>query len=206
MGGLEYVFTLLSPLEFISSIEEPNIRDTAIQSAKKLAECQTVDFFINHFYNMVKRLVMWDNYTSKISGISLIPICFKNLPAEEHAGLKSVVMDLGKDDTPMVRRAVASILSELSDLYDEESFKSDIRPMLYLFLADDIDSVRMKALEQIPALAKFIDQSERDTELVGFMLKMDATKKNWRIRYHLPDSLAGIVHTLCRRCFIQLLM
>lgn len=188
---------LLSPLEFISSIEEPNIRDMAIQSAKKLAAGQTPDFFINHFYNMVKRLVMWDNYTSKISGISLIPTCFRNLPAEEHPGLKSIVMDLGKDDTPMVRRAVAGILSELSEIYDEDSFKTDIKPMLYLFLADDIDSVKMKALEQIPTLAKFIEQAERDTNLLGFMLKMDSNKKNWRIRYHLPDCLSGVADTLC---------
>jgi serine/threonine-protein phosphatase 2A regulatory subunit A len=153
---------------------------------------------------MVKRLVMWDNYTSKISGISLIPICFRNLPEEEHPGLKSVVLDLGKDDTPMVRRAVASILSELSEIYDEESFRSDIKPMLYLFLADDIDSVKMKSLEQIHILAKYIEQSERDTNLLSFMLKMDANKKNWRIRYHLPDCLAGVMDCLCRSLMTKL--
>ena len=141
---------------------------------------------------------MWDNYTSKISGTSLIPTCFRNLPQEKFPGLKSVVKELGKDDTPMVRRAVAGILNELCQIYDEESFKTDLKPMLYLFLADDIDSVKMKALEQMAAMAKFIHQEERDSTLLEFILKMDANNKNWRIRYHLPDSLTSIMETLCK--------
>lgn len=194
---MEFVHILLNPLEFISSIEEPNIRETAIQSAKKLAVGQSEEFFTNHFYEMVKRLVMWDNYTSKISGTSLIPTCFRHLPLDKHPGLKSVVKELGKEDTPMVRRAVAGILSELCEIYDKESFKADLKPMLYLFLAEEIDSVKMKALEQMAAMAKYIDQDERDSVLLDFILKMDAGNKNWRIRYHLPDSLTSIIDTLC---------
>lgn len=136
---------------------------------------------------------MWDNYTSKISGISLIPICFRNLSQEEHPALKALVGELGKDDTPMVRRAVAGILQELSEIYDSESFKSDLKPLLYQFLKDDIDSVKMKALEQMAALSRYIDPVERDTVFLDFILNMDANKRNWRIRYHLPDALSGII-------------
>lgn len=142
---------------------------------------------------MLKRLVMWDNYTSKISGISLIPICYKNVRAEEHTGLKATVNELSKDDTPMVRRAVAGILGELSTLYDAESFTTDIKPIIYGFLADDIDSVKIKALEQIGAITKLLDQQERDNTLLNVILQMDAEKRNWRVRYHLPDALSGTV-------------
>lgn len=146
---------------------------------------------------------MWDNYTSKISGISLIPICFRNLPAEEYPALKSLVLELGKDDTPMVRRAVAGILQELSQIYESDSFRTDLKPMLYLFLADDIDSVKMKALESMSALAKFIEASERDSTFLAFLLNMDANKRNWRIRYHLPDALTGVVDSLCSLLFLH---
>lgn len=146
---------------------------------------------------MVKRLVLWDNYTSKISGTSLIPTCFRNLPKEEYPGLKSIVMELGKDDTPMVRRAVAGILHDLSEVYDADSFKTDLKPLLYMFLGDDIDSVKMKALEQMAKLSHSLEQQERDTVLLDIILKMDETKKNWRIRYHLPDALTGLCETLC---------
>lgn len=203
VGGSDHVHTLLSPLEFISSIEEPNIRDTAIQSAKKLAVDQSPEFFADHFYQMVKRLVMWDNYTSKISGTSLIPTCFKQLKAEEHLGLKAIVTQLSSDDTPMVRRAVAGILHELVEIYDDESFKTDLKPMLYLFLKDDIDSVKMKALEQIEVLSKKIEQEERDTLLLTTVLDMDKNQNNWRIRYHLPDALVGLTDSLCRKNLIQ---
>jgi hypothetical protein len=45
--------------------------------------------------------------------------------------------------------------------------------MLYRFLEDDIDSVKLKALEQIPFLAGRIEQSERDIKLLEYPLNMD---------------------------------
>ena len=38
----------------------------------------------------------------------------------------------------MVRRAIAQILPELCDIYEEQFFLSELQPMLYMFLADDI--------------------------------------------------------------------
>lgn len=193
VGGPEHVHCLLNPLEFISSIEEPTIRETAISSAKKISENQSPEFFTKQVYEMLRRLVMWDNYTSKISGISLIPICYKNVTPEMHAGLRATVNELSKDDTPMVRRAVAGILGELSTLYDNESFTTDIKPTIYQFLEDDIDSVKIKALEQVGTITKLLDQQERDNAILLVILQMDTEKKNWRVRYHLPDALSATV-------------
>lgn len=147
---------------------------------------------------MVKRLIMWDNYTSKISGSALIPLCFKKTKKDDHAPLRSLVLELSRDDTPMVRRATAQILNELAEIYDETSFNMELKEMLYKFLEDDIDSVKLKALEQLPFLASKIDQDERDSKLLDYPLNMDADKKNWRIRYHLPDAIVGLCPHLCK--------
>ena len=192
---------LLTPLEFISSIEEPKIRETAVKSIQDLVCDQSEEFFEKHVCLMVKRLIMWDNYTSKISGSALIPLCFKKTKEDEHASLRTLVVELGKDDTPMVRRATAQILNELTEVYSQEDFDNDLKDMLYRFLDDDIDSVRMKALEQLPFLVKRIPQEERDSTLLDYPLNMDPERKNWRVRYHIPDALVGICPYLCKLFF-----
>lgn len=198
VGNEDDISLLLTPLEFISSIEEPKIRETAVQSIHDLVHMQTDKFFEEHVTPMVKRLIMWDNYTSKISGSALIPLCFKKTNPEQQAPLRSLVIELSKDDTPMVRRATAQILDKLAEIYDEANFNMELKDMLYKFLEDDIDSVKLKALEQLPFLASKIDQRERDTKLLNYPLKMDADKKNWRIRYHLPDAIVGLCPYLCK--------
>ena len=83
MGGEDHIHLLLTPLEFISSIEEPTIREAAVKAVKELAAPQNQAFYEEHFYLMVSRLVLWENYTSKISGAALIPICFEKLSNEK---------------------------------------------------------------------------------------------------------------------------
>lgn len=199
VGSSDDIALLLTPLEFISSIEEPKIRDTSVKSIQNLVHDQNSAFFTEHVCPMVKRLIMWDNYTSKISGSALIPLCFKNVKKEEHNLLRSLVIELSKDDTPMVRRATAEILSELSEVYDQKDFDNEIKDMLYKFLGDDVDSVRMKALEQLPFLTAKIEQEERDTTLLDYPLGMDPERKNWRVRYHIPDALIGLCPHLCKQ-------
>lgn len=195
IGDKESVHLLLTPLEFIASIEEPKIREAAIKSIKGLVEGQSAEFYEEHFNQMVSRLVLWENYTSKISGAALIPLCFTKLSQEKKSGLRSLVKDLSKDDIPMVRRAVAQILIELADnVYSKEQFDEDIKEMIYTFLMDPIESVKLKTLEYLPELSKHIEAEEICSKVIDTILAMDKDNKNWRIRYHQLDTIVGIVH------------
>lgn len=71
--GLEL---LLAPLEFISTIDEPKIRDVAVSSVLALVADRSPTFFEEHYFMMVCRLVLWEDYASKVSGAALIPLCF----------------------------------------------------------------------------------------------------------------------------------
>ena len=73
----------------------------------------------------------------------------------------------------MVRRAIAQILPELCEIYELEYFQSDLKPLLYMFLDDDIDSVRMKALEAVPKFGELIESEELNSTLIDFVLKME---------------------------------
>lgn len=163
VGGQQHVHLLLTPLEFIASIEEPKIREAAVKAVIQLVEPQEAAFYEEHFYLMVSRLVLWENYTSKISGAALIPLCFSKLSADKKESLRALVVDLSKDDIPMVRRAIASILDELLTIYSEDRISIDsIQEIAFEFLQDKIDSVRLKTLEQIPNLALHLNQATRD--------------------------------------------
>jgi len=60
----------------------------------------------------------------------------------------------------------------------------------------------MKALEAVPKFGDLITKDELNNVLIEFVLKMDPDKKNWRIRYHLPDAIIGI----CRRLNTEVLL
>jgi serine/threonine-protein phosphatase 2A regulatory subunit A len=163
---------------------------------KQLSDGRHEDYFLYHLFPMVKRLALWDNYTSKISAAALMPMTYEKLSDRDRPSLRTLIVELGKDDTPMVRRAIAQILPELCDIYEQEYFLSELQPMLYMFLADDIDSVKMKALEAVPKFGELVDSDELNNVLIEFVLKMDPDKKNWRVRYHLPDAIIGLSRRL----------
>lgn len=62
---------------------------------------------------MIKQLAGWDNYPSRISACQLIGNCYERFKTEEKTALMGLYTDLCKDDTPMVRRTAAEMLSLL---------------------------------------------------------------------------------------------
>lgn len=199
VGGKDYTFLLLIPLEFIATIEEPKIREAAVESILIVAESQRGLFFEEYYFMTVCRLALWENYTSKVSAAALIPLGFNVLLEEKRQKLRFLTLELSKDDVPLVRRAVAHIIRDLSiTCQEDEEFMADLKEMLYSFLEDENDSVRMKALEQLPHLADKISQKERDSKMLEIILKMDPERKNWRIRYHIVDALIGMTSLLSK--------
>ena len=64
--GIEDSAQLLGPLEIMASMEEPTIREKAVETLKAISKNQTQQFFSNYFINMIKRLASGDNYPSQL--------------------------------------------------------------------------------------------------------------------------------------------
>ena len=60
---------------------------------KKLSEEREEDYFLNHLFPMVKRLALWDNYTSKISAAALMPLTYQKLSEKENPSLRTLIVE-----------------------------------------------------------------------------------------------------------------
>ncbi|CAD8068459.1 unnamed protein product [Paramecium primaurelia] len=190
------VHLLNAPLEILSSMEEPLVRDKAVESLILLAEGMPNSFFENHFFQIVQQLGQWDNFPSRISAASLLPLTYKHVSLEKQNTLWDLFKQLCGDDTPMVRRVCAGVLSDLAKM------KCQPQQLLQLWealLKDPIDSVKIKAIEGSQYMLKLIDdEHDLETQLQGYFALADPKEKSWRVRYTVPECLESIIDIIVK--------
>ena len=172
-------------------MEEPVIRDKAVESIIKISEGQNSDYFSNHFLNMIKRLAMWDNYPSRISACSFFSICYPHISQNDQIEIRQLYSELGHDDTPMVRRGAAGNIKCFVKVLETEYVKSDILPLFNKLMKDDIDSVKINAIENSIYLISFYTRQEVNDNLLILLKNVDPETKSWRIRFALAECLVA---------------
>ncbi|CAK81537.1 unnamed protein product (macronuclear) [Paramecium tetraurelia] len=182
------------PLEILSSMEEPLVREKAVESLLLLAEDMPDSFFENHFFQIVQQLGQWDNFPSRISAASLFPLTYKHVSFEKKNILWELYKQLCGDDTPMVRRVCAGVLSDLAKIKCQPQQLLTIWETL---LKDPVDSVKIKAIEGSQQMLKLIDDNnELDTHLQAYFSLADPREKSWRVRYTVPECLESIIEVV----------
>ncbi|CAD8070753.1 unnamed protein product [Paramecium primaurelia] len=179
------------PLEILSSMEEPLVREKAVESLLLLAEDMPDSFFENHFFQIIQQLGQWDNFPSRISAASLFPLTYKHVSFEKKTILWELYKQLCGDETPMVRRVCAGVLSDLAKI------KCQTQQLLTIWetlLKDPVDSVKIKAIEGSQQMLKLIDDNnELDTHIQTYFALADPREKSWRVRYTVPECLESII-------------
>ncbi|RZC32621.1 protein phosphatase 2, regulatory subunit A, alpha isoform, partial [Asbolus verrucosus] len=167
VGGPEYAYCLLPPLESLATVEETVVRDKAVESLRAVAQQHSPADLENHFVPLVQRLSAGDWFTSRTSACGLFSM---------KADLRSHFRALCQDDTPMVRRAAATKLGELAQVVELEYLKTDLIPM-FLSLTQD---------EQVglfePIMECFLDES----------VFVRAGDTSWRVRYMVADKFTDL--------------
>lgn len=141
VGGPEYAYCLLPPLESLATVEETVVRDKAVESLRAVAQQHSPADLETHFVPLVQRLTAGDWFTTRTSACGLFSVCYPRVSAQIKAELRSHFRALCQDDTPMVRRAAATKLGELAQVVEQEYLKSDLIPM-FVNLAQD-EQVRL---------------------------------------------------------------
>ena len=133
VGGKEWAWTVLGPLENLAAVEETLVRDKA--SGMALKGHQTVDrseslltvfqaadsiskitvqisqqALAQHFLPLLQRLSGGDWFTSRTSACALFAAPYPNASNELQSDMRRMFQSLCSDDTPMVRRAAAKAL------------------------------------------------------------------------------------------------
>ena len=96
-------------MKILASLDQPAVRDKAVDSLKKLAIDQNFSFYKKHFFPLIQELGdAVGPYSPRVSASGLISTCYPNLEADKQQELNQIFKRLGiKDDSPLVRRAIA---------------------------------------------------------------------------------------------------
>jgi serine/threonine-protein phosphatase 2A regulatory subunit A len=78
IGGSQYIMSIVTPLEFLTSIEETTVREAAIESIKKILSGVKIKDHEPQIKIMLNKMMSSDWYTSKISCVCLSAPIYKN--------------------------------------------------------------------------------------------------------------------------------
>ena len=192
VGGLEYAYTLLQPLETLSTVEETIVRDKTVESINKIAQQVSNTQIEHYFLPLLKRLANGDWYTSKTSACGLFAVCYQNCNTSQQQELRQLFKSLCQDHIPMVRRAACNKMGDLIKVMSEEHVLLEIVPLFHTLVDDDQDSVRLLAVEVVVPLAAALPQEKRISNLWP-SIEILIEDKAWRVRNHFVNHIVDVM-------------
>ena len=133
-------------------------------------------------------------YSPRVSAACLIPACYSNVKESYQVELQKIFKILGvKENSPLVRRAVAENIESYTRVVPKPVSKSDILEIWQKFIQDKIDIVKIKALECSSIVARFFKKDDINDKMLKYIKDVDPDKKAWRIRYALAEAIASLL-------------
>jgi serine/threonine-protein phosphatase 2A regulatory subunit A len=193
VGGPQWGHVLLSPLENLAAIEEPVVRDKAVESLNKICEELSPQQVEEYFIPLTLRLSKADWFTSKVSGCGLYTIPYKKVSPPVQEQLRQQFGLLVHDETPMVRRQAATNLAKFVKEMPASIVIDEVISFFQHLVQDDQDSVRLLTVEILISIAEVVpkeQQASHGTLLASLRNLME--DKSWRVRYMIADRFEKI--------------
>ncbi|KAI2745442.1 hypothetical protein DTO013E5_1554 [Penicillium roqueforti] len=198
VGGPEHAHVLLSPLENLAAIEEPLVREKAVESLNKVCEQLSESQVEEYFVPLVLRLSKADWFTSKVSATGLYSTPYKKATPALQQSLRQHFGALVHDETPMVRRQAANNLAKFVKEMQTQVIIDEVIPLFQYLASDDQDSVRLLTVDILIAIAEEIPKEQQPSHGVLLTsLRNLFEDKSWRVRYMVADryeKIAKAVH------------
>ncbi|KAK4190451.1 armadillo-type protein [Podospora australis] len=193
VGGPQWGHVLLSPLENLAAIEEPVVRDKAVESLNKICTELSSQQVEEYFIPLVFRLSKADWFTSKVSGCGLYSAPYSKVSAVTQEQLRQQFSQLVHDETPMVRRQAATNMAKFVKEMTAPVVVEDMIPMFQHLVQDDQDSVRLLTVEILIAIAEVVPKEQQSSHGVLLSsLRSLIEDKSWRVRYMIADRFEKI--------------
>ncbi|WWD17683.1 hypothetical protein CI109_102124 [Kwoniella shandongensis] len=196
VGGKEWAWMVLGPLENLAAVEETLVRDKAAESISKISAVLSPQAIEEHFLPLLRRLSSGDWFTSRTSACALFAAAYPIATTPVQEEMRKMFSGLTTDDTPMVRRAAAKALGPFAkaaaDLPNQHPLLiSDFIPLYRKLASDDQDSVRLLTIPDLIALATALTPDEVREHLLEPM-RASVTDKSWRVRYMVANEFVGL--------------
>jgi serine/threonine-protein phosphatase 2A regulatory subunit A len=184
---------LLSPLENLAGIEEPVVREKAVESINKVCENLSQAQVEQYFIPLIERLMSADWFTSKISATGLFTAPYSKATTQSQAKLRSLFSRLVHDETPMVRRQSANNLAKFVKEMTPAIVISEMIPLFQHLANDDQDSVRLLTVEVLISIAEVIPKEQQPSHgILLTALRKLFEDKSWRVRYMVADRFEKV--------------
>ncbi|KAH8686713.1 armadillo-type protein [Ilyonectria robusta] len=193
VGGPQWGHVLLSPLENLAAIEEPVVRDKAVESLNKICSELSSQQVEEYFIPLTIRLAKADWFTSKVSGCGLFTTPYKKVSPPIQEQLRQQFGLLVHDETPMVRRQAATNLAKFVKEMPAAIVVDEMIPLFQHLAQDDQDSVRLLTVEILISVAEAVPKEQQSSHGVLLTsLRNLIEDKSWRVRYMIADRFEKI--------------
>lgn len=191
VGGPEFAYCLIEPLESLATIEETVVREKAVDSLRLIAAEHSPAHLEEYFVPLIIRLASGDWFTSRTSACGLFSVAYPRVSNTAKAELRAKFKKLCEDDTPMVRRSAAAKLGQFAKVLEKDFVKEDIVKLWTQLAWDEQDSVRLLAVDACCVVANLLTQEDIEKFVVP-LLRNVAEDKSWRVRYMVADKLTDL--------------
>ena len=186
IGGAQYIMSLLSPLESLASADETTVRDSAIESIKKILIPLRLKDFESLLKTMLGKMMASESYTSKISCLCICPHIYKNLNAAQQLEIINFFKKCSADEIIQTKKTAALQLKDMINI--GKIAEADAISVFNIIKVDVQDSMRMIAFEIALCMAKYYSILKISSHILAF-LKATADDKSWRIRFTMADKI-----------------
>lgn len=191
VGGPEFAYVLIEPLESLATLEETVVREKAVESLRTIAQQHSPAHLQEYFVPLVLRLASGDWFTSRTSACGLFSVAYPRVSNQVKEELRQSFKRLCEDETPMVRRSAASKLGEFAKVLEKDYVKDDIVKLWTQLAWDEQDSVRLLAVDACCVVASLLSQEDIEKYVVS-LLRSAAEDKSWRVRYTVADKFTEL--------------
>lgn len=180
-------------LETLAAMEETVVRDRAVASLNLISKSLTDMEIQNNYVPMVLRLATHEWFTGRVSAVNLIHTVYSRTGPQKDK-LRQKFIDLCNEETPMIRRAVASKIGDLAGFVEKEVILGELIPIFKQLAADEQDSVKVLCLDSLKQIAKLLNKDENKTHTLPIIIA--ATEdKSWKIRLALAKNFAKLAES-----------
>lgn len=186
--------SLLPYLENLAGVEETVVRDMAVRSLGNLSSTLADYDILNNFIPMILKLANTENnFTCRVSAISLICKIYPRAGTQKEK-LRQKFQELCQEETPMVRRALASKIGELANVVEKDFVIGELITNFKALAGDDMDQVRVLCLDSLKTLAHLLNKDENKAHSLPVIIQ--ATEdKSWRVRFALANNFSELAES-----------
>ncbi|CAK59059.1 unnamed protein product (macronuclear) [Paramecium tetraurelia] len=186
---------LLPILEQLAGFDETVVREQAVKSIIIVCGFLGDNEISNTIVPLILKLASNEaNFTCRVSAVSLMCPMYARAGNQKEK-LRQKFTELCSEETPMVRRAVATKIGEIAQYMDKNHVIEVLITVLKQLCQDEQDQVRLLCMESIMNIANILNINENKTNILPLIIS-SAEDKSWRVRLALSKIFAELAEAV----------